>query len=87
MRLFLIFCLALLAACGASKPVPVQVVIQPPPIEAELLTACAGWNGPVPATEAQLVAAAVAEKRGRERCNGKLGAIEQIVSIPPTVTQ
>lgn len=85
MRLFLIFCLALLAACGARKPDTIRVVtLPPPPIEAELLTPCGGWAGPVPSTERQLIAAAAAERRGRERCNGKIGAIGQIVSIPFT---
>ncbi len=65
MRLCLIICGAVLAGCG-PKPGPV------PP---ELVTPCPGWQGQAPATEGDLIRAALAEKGGRECANSKLAAI------------
>lgn len=70
MRLFLITSVMLLASCGRE--------ITPAPIPADLLVPCPGWQGRTPTTEGQLVDAALAEKRGREACNLKLGAIAEI---------
>lgn len=71
MRLFLLTSLALLAACGHDP------VVHIPP---DLLTQVPGYEGPVPQTEGALIAAAVAEKRGRLEANSKLAAIAEIVS-------
>lgn len=71
MRLCLTICLALLAGCG-REAAPVH-------IPADLLQPVAGWQGPAPRTEGQLIDAAVAEKRGRERANAQIEAIGQIV--------
>jgi hypothetical protein len=65
MRRCLIICALALAGCG---PDPVTI----PP---ELTTPCAGWTGPRPATEVQLIRAAAAEKGGRQCANSKLSAI------------
>lgn len=62
-----------LTACG-SKPVA------PPVIPADLLTPCAGWQGPVPSSEGQFARAALAEKTGRLCANEKLGSVAEIVS-------
>ena len=68
----LIICAMLLAACG-PKP-----AIQPY-IPADLLQPVAGYIGPAPTTEGALIAAAIAEKRGREAANSKLAAISEIL--------
>ena len=71
-----IICALLLASCGPeTRPIPAQAMIP-----ADLLAPCPGWEGTPPATEGQLVDAAAAEKRGRERCNAQLAAIHQIVT-------
>ena len=70
---YLTICAALLTACG-SKPVA------PPVIPADLLTPCAGWQGPVPSSEGQCARAALAEKTGRLCANEKLGSVAEIVS-------
>lgn len=67
MRLCLIICGAVLAGCG-PKAVPV-----------ELVTPCPGWQGATPATEGELIRAALAERAGRECANGKLEAVGRIV--------
>lgn len=76
MRLYLTICAALLAGCGNDrepvKRVPVEL-FEPEP----------GWRGPVPATEGELIDAALAEKTGRLRANEKLGTIREIVVGPP----
>lgn len=77
MRLCLIICALLLAACG---PDPEKVIRVPE----ELFRPEPGWIGPVPATEGQLIDAALAEKTGRQRANEKLGTIREIVVGPPT---
>jgi len=64
MRLCLIICAVVLAGCGRKAEIP-----------ADLMTPCAGWQGAPPATEGDLMRAALAEKGGRECANSKLGAI------------
>jgi hypothetical protein len=71
MRLCLTICLALLAGCGREA-----ATVHFP---ADLLQPAPGWLGPAPRTEGQMIDAAVAEKRGRERANAQLEAIGQIV--------
>ncbi|ULB08759.1 hypothetical protein ORIO_02255 [Cereibacter azotoformans] len=73
MRLFPIILAVLLAACGPDLPRGAAYV---PP---DLLTAPAGWTGPSPRDEGELIDAAAAEKRGREQCVGQLIAIAEIV--------
>lgn len=68
----------LLAACG---PDAARVVSAPPPISADLLVPCPGWEGPTPVTKGQLMDAAAAEKIGRERCNGQLLTIAQTIDV------
>lgn len=65
MRLCLTICAMALAGCGPDPSI----------IPAELLTPCPGWQGERPATEGQLIRAALAEKGGRECANSKLGSI------------
>ena len=65
MRLCLIIFGAVLAGCG-HKPAAI------PP---ELVAPCPGWQGPAPATEGDLIRAALAEKGGRECANSKLSTI------------
>lgn len=65
MRLCLIICAVALAGCGD------RAAVIPP----ELVTPCAGWRGARPATEGDLIRAALAEKVGRECANAKLVAI------------
>lgn len=65
MRLCLIICAMALAGCGP----------EPATIPAELVEPCPGWQGARPATEGQLIRAALAEKGGRQCANGKLAAI------------
>lgn len=77
MRHCLIICALALSACGADKP-PSTVVVRSH-VPADLLRPCGGWNGPVPATEGQLILAAAAEKRGRLCANAKIEATAQIV--------
>lgn len=79
MRLFLIISLVLLAACG-SEPT-VRYVVRQVPVEAELLTACPGWLGPIPSSDRQLISAVAAEKRGREACNAKLATINETLRV------
>ena len=68
MRLCLIICAGVLASCGPKPVVP-----------ADLLTPCPGWTGGTPATEGQLLRAALAERGGR-LCNaGKLEAVAELV--------
>lgn len=69
MRLCLIICGAVLAGCG-NKPATV------PP---DLLTPCPGWQGDAPATEGELIRAALAEKTGRQCANGKLEAVAGVL--------
>ena len=64
MRLCLTICAALLAGCGREAVIP-----------PELVTPCPGWQGRRPATEGEVMRAALAEKGGRECANGKLAAI------------
>lgn len=78
MRLCLIICAALLAACGRD-PAP-EVVYAAPPVEPSLLTPCSGWDGPTPQTEGQLADAMLAEKRGRVCANGKLQAVAEVLA-------
>ena len=72
MRRSVIICIALLAGCGRDA-----VAVH---IPADLLAPVAGWQGPTPRTEGQLIDAAAAEKRGRERANMQLDAISQILA-------
>ncbi|WP_101340628.1 hypothetical protein [Cereibacter azotoformans] len=72
MRLYPIILAAPLVACGPEPSVGIYV----PP---DLLLAPAGWTGPSPRDEGQLIDAAAAEKRGREQCAGQLIAIAEIV--------
>ena len=72
MRHCLIICAMLLAGCG---PKPSTTAYVP----ADLLQPVAGYIGPAPTTEGALIAAAVAEKRGREAANAKLAAISEIL--------
>lgn len=71
---FLIISTALLAGCG---PKPALT----PYIPADLLRPVAGYIGSRPATEGQLIAAAVAEKQGREKANAQLAAIVEILGV------
>jgi hypothetical protein len=79
MRLYLLCCALLLSSCGADR-----IVVTPPPrqVPADLLTACAGYTGPVPSDEGQMSNALVAEVRGRHCSNGKLSAIDEILNAP-----
>lgn len=63
----LIICGALLAGCGPEAVPP------------ELLTASTGWQGGTPKTEGELIRAGLAEKVGRETCNGKLLTVAAIL--------
>jgi len=49
-------------------------------VPADLLQGCSGYTGPVPKNEGQLSDALVAEMRGRHCANGKLAAIDEILS-------
>jgi hypothetical protein len=69
MRLYLIICAAVLAGCGH------KAATVPP----DLLTPCPGWVGKTPATEGQLIRAALAEKAGRLCANGKLSAVAGVL--------
>lgn len=72
MRLFPIILAGLLSGCGAADaPAALH-------IPADLLAPVPGWTGPVPRTEGQLIDAAAAEKRGRERANMQIEAIARI---------
>lgn len=73
MRRCLIICAGLLAGCG---PDPAPDLHIPP----DLLQPVAGWTGPAPQTEGQLIDAAAAEKRGRQRANAQIRAIAEIVT-------
>jgi hypothetical protein len=53
-----------------------------PSVPADLLRPEPGWMGVSPHSEGDLVNALIAEKRGRERANGKLEAINEILSGP-----
>lgn len=64
MRRCLVICAMVLAGCGRDATVP-----------GDLLAPCPGWTGRRPATEGELIRAALAEKGGRECANGKLAAI------------
>jgi hypothetical protein len=77
MRLSLTICAALVSGCGAGSPTVTPVASYVP---ADLLTPCAGWQGPVPLTEGQWVDATAQERRGRICANGKLASVAQIVS-------
>lgn len=68
MRLCLIMLCAGLAACGGGAKVP-----------PDMLRPCDGWLGPVPATEGQLLRAALAEKTGRECANGRLAGVAAVL--------
>lgn len=68
MRHCLIMLCAGLAACGAGGSIP-----------PDMLRPCAGWQGPAPATEGQLLRAALAEKAGRECANGRLAGVAAII--------
>lgn len=74
MRSCLIICVLMLASCG-----PKQVVVAPPPIPADMLTPCNGWQGRSPETQGELLRAALAEKTGRLCANEKLRGIGEIV--------
>lgn len=65
MRRCLIICAMALAGCGPDAAT----------IPAELLDPCPGWQGRRPATEGELIRAALAEKGGRRCANSKLAAI------------
>ena len=77
MRRYLTLCAMLLTSCSA----PAELIVQAPPIPADLLVTCPGWSGPVPQTQGQLIDAAHAEQTGRRCANGKLTAIAEIVTI------
>lgn len=66
---YLIICASLLAGCG-HKPASM------PP---DLLTPCPGWQGSAPASEGDLIRAALAEKAGRVCANSKLGAVAAVL--------
>jgi len=70
MRHLILACCLLLAACG---PDPATVI---PP---DMLTPCAGWTGPTPATQGELLRAGLAERTGRLCANDKLASIGEIV--------
>lgn len=75
MCLCLIIFVALLVGCG-------PVTKRPPKIPADLFQPEPGWQGPPPATEGDLIDAALAERNGRVRANGKLETIKEIVVGP-----
>lgn len=83
MRHYPIICAMLLGSCGHEVTAP---LVLSAPIAADLLTPCAGWQGPSPTTEGQLIDAASAERTGRLQCNAKLKAINTTV-FPPTLPQ
>ncbi|SDX32729.1 hypothetical protein SAMN05443573_1228 [Celeribacter indicus] len=64
MRLYLIFCLTLLAGCGHE-----------PALSLLDLSPCPGWQGAPPLTEAQFARAAAAERAGRLCANAKLEGV------------
>ncbi len=64
-RLLAITCLLGLLGCG-PKSTALDVLD---------LTPCDGWTGPTPATEGQIIRAALAEKTGRLCANTKLDAV------------
>jgi len=72
MRRCLIICAIVLAGCGPRPSIL-------PYVPADLLQPVAGYVGPVPQTEGQLIAAAIAEKHGREVANAQLLAIAKIL--------
>ncbi len=65
----LIICALLLAGCGRD----------PAPVELLDLTPCDGWTGQAPATEGELIRAALAERTGRLCANTKLEAVREAV--------
>ena len=58
MRLCLLCSALLLSGCSDRVS---EVVIPPPQVPADLLQPCAGYSGPVPATEGQISDALIAE--------------------------
>ena len=71
MHRFLIICVTLLVGCGRDLP--------PPVVPADLLEPVPGWTGPSPKEQGQLIAAAIAEKRGLGQCNIDKAAIREIL--------
>ena len=67
------FWLLLLAACGHPA---IEVA---PVVPAALLTPCAGWQGPTPATQGDLIEAVVAERSGRLCANDKLASVGRLI--------
>ena len=72
MRLCLVICAGLLAACGPDPA--------PHPVSLLDLAPCAGWQGTRPVTEGQFARAAAAERSGRLCANNKLAAVNEIVN-------
>lgn len=77
MRRWMTLCAMLLASCG-PEPRPVVVA---PPIPADLLVGCPGWQGSTPVTKGALIDAAHAEQTGRRCANEKIATIAEIVRI------
>lgn len=73
MRRCLIICLMLLSACGDHPPAEIEA------LQALDLSQCPGWQGPVPAVEAQMARASAAEMAGRLCANAKLSAARETV--------
>lgn len=72
--------LTLLAPLPSCGPRPVKVVFVEPHFDPALLTPCGGYTGPTPKLDAQLIAAAKAERAGRLDCNGKIAAMRQALA-------
>lgn len=68
------FWLLLLAACGQP---PIEAA---PLVPGALLAPCPGWQGPTPATQGDLIAAAAAERSGRLCANDKLASVKRLVA-------
>lgn len=81
MPLSALICVLALASCGPVAPRLVPVPPDPaPPVLAQ--DRCSGWNGPVPSVEKDVLAAVVAERKGRLCEKARADALVQIIGGP-----